>query len=234
VIAGFAARTLLPSIANKLEKQLSQQKEVVSQHSEELENQRKVIKRQSKKLNIQSERIKRQTKHFEEQEQRFKRIHALLMAEFALTDDSLPSDIEMGINALKDNLTFDKFDRKSAIMLARIYSERKHDYGEGIKVLKDFISKKEEVKEFDDDYSDVLYNLSCHIVEFAFKIKQTPEIEEELIKEALQKLKISIENKPDNIKDAEKEPEFEVIKDREDFKNIIPCYTYKQEKCENK
>jgi uncharacterized membrane protein YedE/YeeE len=224
VIAGFTAKTLLPSIASKLEKQMSQQKELVSQHTEELGKQRKINEKQSKKLGIQSERLKKQSKIFKEHEDKYRKMVNWLSAEFAFTEESLPSDIDLGIQGLEENLEINPLDRRSALFLGRLYADKKQNYSKSIEVLSSFIENKKET--FDKDYADALYNLSCHKIELAFKTDISDN--EDIILEALDNLKKSIELSPINIKDASEEGDFFYIREREDFKKIVPKYTGKE------
>lgn len=189
VVSGFAAKTLLPKITNGIEQKLNEQFKKTSELEDEMTDVEKTIEYRG---NIQT-------------------------AQWALNDKSLPSDATRAVTALSVNLKRQPEDRKSAILLSRVYDETSlKNLEKAIENLQSFITIKG--SNHDLDYADVLYNLSCYLVQ---KIQESGDSDGLIIKEVMDNLEISFTIKPENKNDAMADVDFESIKEEVKFKKLV-------------
>ncbi len=147
--------------------------------------------------------------------------NALSDAALAL-EENMPADLQDAIDGL---LPFQKkfpADRKTAILLGRLY-KRVNNHEKAIEILSLFIDDKKETKTVDDDYADVLYNRACYNILLFSKLRKEGEIKrsEFIKKEGISDLEKSVNLRPLNKKDAEIDKDFDNIRDNDDFKRIV-------------
>ena len=143
VVAGFAARTLLPTIASKLEKQVAAQGEELSDQKQELETLESQVAEQMAELEYQEQ---------------------MAQARVALDEGAVDSDRKRAFDALSSILEANPVDRRAAIWLGRIHAEASTpDFDKAIAQLTKFLEEKTSRGQGEDgDAAAAMYNRACY------------------------------------------------------------------------
>jgi hypothetical protein len=140
------------------------------------------------------------------------------LQDLARTDvprSTLEEDIR-GLEALRKDFGAH---RTLHIVLGRLY-DRFGRYDDSIGVLSSFLEEKaRQGQGGDKDSADVLFNRAC---DYSMKSEGLDgEQKEKLQQLALRDLKESITRSPENASEADSDPDFAPIRDREDFKSLV-------------
>lgn len=131
----------------------------------------------------------------------------------------MPADLQDALNTLlsfKDEIISD---RRVVILCGRIYRRLKQ-YENAIAVLTAYVDNKN--NKIDDNYADILYNRSCYgVLLFSELEKKDRLLAEKTLKEGVSDLRESIKIRPLNKEDAKNDPDFDAIRNKEEFKEII-------------
>lgn len=187
VVAGFAARAIMPKIAEKLGDRvfdaIKENEHKINEISKENETISKLQKINSN-LDTAYEALSGQRR-------------------FLVTDK------QKVIDGLKENLSYYEHHRHTIIALGRVYDELMQDLDGAIKVTTDFIKNVKKHSDYTKvvstvDYADVLYNLACFESLKAKQEKRSNNLTESKKYEdlAIEHLKESIELRPINKEDA--------------------------------
>ena len=220
VLAGFAARTLLPTIAAKLEKEVRSQGERIEEQERELKEQERVNLRQEERLGELIGNVSDSRKRLEYQ-MRFSEADTTLRN----MERALPSDRERAFKALNTILEENATDRLAAIWLARLYAEGEPaDIDSAIATLTGFLTAKGALGEKDEDYADARYNRACYYSLLARDLEARDEGSDgvqQLVESAIADLATSVELKPTNKEDARADGDLEWLRKFDAFRTII-------------
>jgi hypothetical protein len=198
VIAGFGARHLLPTISDRLKRDINE------------------VKRESGEAKRESDEAKRESIEAREEAKEAARISKIREA---LRPDAPPSEVLWGITQLSQDTKAHPTDRTAAILLGRLHrKERK--LGKAIQVLDNFVEAfveaKENVGERDVDYADALYNRACYKSLLWKETHETPYKEG-----ALQDLALAIQFSQANKVDARDDPDFASVHEDPRFNALV-------------
>lgn len=153
---------------------------------------------------------------------------AIFHGQLALTPNCVPTERFSGINSLREILQGNSKDRSATILLARIYRhEGANELDISIETLSRFLGLKEEAKEYDKDYADVLYNRACYYTVKSEYIRTSAYTGEKLVpvdelkRRAIEDLKRSIELSKENRIDARLDGDFEAIRQDPEFRGLV-------------
>ena len=192
VAAGFGARIILPRLTERLKKQIEG-------------TDQKATKADQKAMAATDE----------VREARF-----VIHLNHALSPNATESERQEAIEQLTARVPSDPTSRLNTILLARLYRARKN-YKSAIRVLDNFLQRKEQKGERDDkDYADVLYNKACY---YALSYGETdePAKKEEYKQAVLESLARSSEISEENKIDARTDSDFDPLRGDGEFTALI-------------
>jgi hypothetical protein len=232
LIAGFAARTLLPNIANILERRLQEQDQKIAAQSDVVGKQEQALNEQGQTLEETRKELDQQKIALDQQHEEIERRKAeqnmaekLFRGTTALNQNAVHSDINTGKNSLAEVLQTNKSSKTATILLARIFYEKENDVDNSIKVMDDFLYNNPLPPASEQDVADILYNKACYLALKAARFQPQEGAAstetENLRKEALLALERSISLSPGNARDAADDRDFDSIRDSEQFKRLV-------------
>jgi hypothetical protein len=184
IAAGFGARRILPSLTDRLERQIQEAKEDAKEAKQE-------AKGASQNLDL------------------------LRRYMIAMRPDASQSERDWALSYLRSRMKEAPLDRETIILIGRLLRVMGR-YEDAINELNGFIGAKERVNQKDKDYADVLYNISCYQ---SLMYADTKNSEWKII--SLENLSHSIKISPNKAKDAQKDSDFDSIREDAQFKKII-------------
>jgi hypothetical protein len=211
VIAGFAARTLLPNIARSLERKFQERLEEQDKKIDEKEVQHHE--------QIEQARISLEAKNQDVAKQ-LKRSEVMLLATAALEGVAVKSDVQIAIAELQKLLMDNPIDRRVAIYLGRLLA-REERLDDAVKTLDDFIAHGPPPN---PDVADALYNKACYLMRKAARLAEkgaASKATEAIYKEAYASLQGSVTLLPANAVDALGDQDFETARNSEEFQRIL-------------
>jgi hypothetical protein len=224
VIAGFASRTLLPNIANMLDRRLKEQDEKIAEQGTAVAQQSSVIEQTQEQLETQKDELEQQRHELENRKQQHEMAEAIMLGGFALGPAAVKSEIEHAKQGLIELLDKVPKARRAAIYLARIRHEKDKDFDGAIAALSDFLEKNEDTDTPTVDIADVLYNKACYLALKAAHLQTegaASEAIEDLRKEAVLALERSISLLPANADDAAGDQDLSSLRELEPFQRLI-------------
>lgn len=203
LVGGTISYKILPKIGTKLEEQLQLQMEKTKKEVVDV-----VDKKSTETRNYTA---------------------AIASAETALARE-VTADVILAIGMLKPLKKNFPIDRTIHIKLGRLY-RKLGDYDKAILTLSDLIAELNKEHSsigknpyYEHDIADAYFNIACYHTLKAEKLDKSNgnsvEIEQ-LTREALKALKTSIDHRPGNLADAEKDSDFDFIRDHEDYKKLV-------------
>lgn len=180
IIAGFASRSILPSLADKLDKDLISKVEKNETNIKEVDKKIQIDKKITENIEIAKELLSNNIRFVE-------------------------GDVKQAIKRLEDNLINDPTNRLSLIWLGRLYEEKLNDAKSAIDETNKYLVKFKKCltgdKFLNEDYAAGLYNLACYEAVYAKQNENNNEILNEYLerskKHLIEALSFDIEIKKD-------------------------------------
>lgn len=135
VVAGFGARRFLPIVTKRLEAKINDLEEKIEQE------------RVDTALNFERDRIRE--------------IVSQALAVLAPEANPTPTELHTHGMKLRELLKKHPLERLVVIVAGRV-NRRLNELNEAINLQSDFLARKENAKQLDEDYADVLYNRACY------------------------------------------------------------------------
>jgi hypothetical protein len=177
-VAGYIGHRILPAVAARLEKDLSDTKKEVAE---------------TKKALSEAELATKQLQSQVDMGREVSRAQQILGGE----QQTPPSEVERIRGSLESFRENYPLDRSLAIVLGRLYMWILHDRARAIQVLREFIAQKQAANLRDRDVADAWFNIACYYC---------VEVDGRRVNgwedEAISALKTSIEIAPSNVADA--------------------------------
>jgi hypothetical protein len=134
----------------------------------------------------------------------------------ALNAGNPPSEVTRALTLVMDRLRIEPLDRTLVITAARL-QRNLGDLNAAINTLRDFIERKRSAGQVDNDYADVLYNISCYHA----TVWRTSGRNQDNRTRCLEALQQSIEISPTNKTDAASDVDFDGIRTDPEFIELI-------------
>jgi hypothetical protein len=231
-VAGFIGYRLLPAISTGLEERLNITEKRVT-HTEEMvermekaqTNAHQLIEKLKTTNTEQEDKLKENMKKIAKANADLDYNLAISQAVAALGSKNR-GDCQRGARKLSLILNEWPTDRRLNILLGRLHrwSQRPDvvdGYKEAIRVLDDYVAKKVQAGEEDEDVADALYNKACYLTQMAANVKDMEKDKNEtLFNEALETLTRSIELSPPNKEDAQDDLDFKPLENNEIFRQL--------------
>lgn len=218
MVAGFIGYRLLPAIAHNLEERLSVAERTAERAAEMTEEVRRNLQSTGEEIQGRiTESVNTIMRDLNKYQEEAKDYSIFSRGMFS-ADTQASHECRIYASQFARLVERNPTDRGINIVYGRLYRWG-GDYDIAIKVLRDFIKRKELKGEGEDiDVADARYNISCYLTQKADNVEG--EEKEGLLMEALNELEQSVAIKPENKQGAFRDDDFDPLQEHPRFKEL--------------